>query len=83
MVTYLVVELDSFDDLFIGIEQGANISFVLDELNVSNDSSSSHLGLVEVILDLGALGQTFVLSVDMLSSQLLDLEGEIGIPCRS
>ena len=68
MVAYFVVKLNSLDDLLIGIEQGANISFVLDELNVSNDSSSRYLGLVEVILNLGTFGQTLVLSVDMLSS---------------
>jgi RNAse (barnase) inhibitor barstar len=75
--TYLVVELDSLDDLLIGIEQGTNISLVLDELNVSNNSSSSYFGLVEIILNLGTLGQTLVLSVDMLSSQLITLKGKI------
>ena len=81
--TYLVVKLNSLDDLFIGIEQGANISFVLDELNVSNDSSSGNFGLVEVILNFGTLGQTLVLSVDVLSSQLLNIECTISLPCRS
>jgi RNAse (barnase) inhibitor barstar len=75
--TYLVVELDSLDDLLIGIEQGTNISLVLDELDVSNNSSSSYFGLVEIILNLGTLGQTLVLSVDMLSSQLITLKGKI------
>jgi hypothetical protein len=77
MVTYLVVKLNSLDDLLIGIEQGTNVSLVLDELDVSNDSSSSNLGLVEVILNLGTLGQTLVLSIDMLSSQLITLKGKI------
>jgi hypothetical protein len=75
--TYLVVELDSLDDLLIGIEQGTNISLVLDELNVSNNSSSSYFGLVEIILNLGTLGQTLVLSIDMLSSQLITSKGKI------
>jgi RNAse (barnase) inhibitor barstar len=75
--TYLVVELDSLDDLLIGIEQGTNISLVLDELDVSNNSSSSYFGLVEIILNLGTLGQTLVLSVDMLSSQLITLKGQM------
>jgi len=77
VVAYFVVKLNSLDDLLIGIEQGANISFVLDELNVSNDSSSGNFGLVEVILNFGTLGQTLVLSVDMLSSQLIALKGKI------
>jgi hypothetical protein len=74
---HLVVELNSLDDLLIGIEQGTNISLVLDELNVSNNSSSSYFGLVEIILNLGTLGQTLVLSVDMLSSQLITLKGQM------
>jgi hypothetical protein len=74
---HLVVELNSLDDLLIGIEQGTNISLVLDELDVSNNSSSSYFGLVEIILNLGTLGQTLVLSVDMLSSQLITLKGKI------
>jgi hypothetical protein len=74
---HLVVELDSLDDLLIGIEQGTDVSLVLDELDVSDNSSSSYLGLVEVILNLGTLGQTLVLSVDMLSSQLITLKGQM------
>jgi len=78
-VTYLVVQLDSFDNLLIGIKQGTDVPLVLNELDVSNNSSSSYLGLVEIILNLGALGQTLVLSVDMLSSQLLNLGGVIQL----
>jgi hypothetical protein len=74
---HLVVELDSLDDLLIGIEQGTDVPLVLNELDVSNNSSSSNLGLVEIILNLGTLGQTLVLSVDMLSSQLITLKGKI------
>ena len=68
MMTHLVVKLDSLDDLLISVKQGTDISFVLDELNVSNDSSSGSFGLVEIVLNFGALGQTLVLSVDVLSS---------------
>jgi hypothetical protein len=76
---HLVVELNSLDDLLIGIEQGTNISLVLDELDVSDDSSSGNFGLVEIILNLGTLGQTLVLSIDMLSSQLLNAGGVIQL----
>jgi len=65
-VTYLVVQLDSFDNLLIGIKQGTNVPLVLNELDVSNNSSSSYLGLVEVILNLGTLGQALVLSINVL-----------------
>lgn len=75
--THLVVKLNSLDDLLIGIEQGTDVPLVLDELDVSDDSSSSYLGLVEIILHLGTLGQTLVLSIDMLSSQLITFEGKI------
>jgi hypothetical protein len=82
-VTYLVIELNSLDDLLVGIEQGTDVPLVLNELDVSNNSSSSNLGLVEVILNLGTLGQTLVLSIDMLSSQLLNAGGLSSLPCRS
>ena len=65
-MTYLVVQLDSFDNLLIGIKQGTNVPLVLNELDVSNNSSSSYLGLVEVILNLGTLGQALVLSINVL-----------------
>jgi hypothetical protein len=79
VVTYLVIELNSLDDLLIGIEQGTDVPLVLDELDVSNDGSSRYLGLVEIILNLGTLGQTLVLSIDMLSSQLLNAGGVIQL----
>ena len=68
--THFVVELDSLDDFLVGIEQSPNVLFLLDELDVSDDSSSSGFGLVQVVLDFGTFGQALVLSVDMLQSQL-------------
>lgn len=82
-MTHLVVELDGLDNFLIGIKEGTNVLFLLDELDVSNDSSSSYLGLVEVILYLWAFGQALVLSVDMLYHQLLCLSGWSSLPCRS
>ena len=66
MGTNPVIELNSLDNLLIGIEQSTDVFFILDELNVSDDGSSSDLGLVEIVLYLGAFGQALMLPVNVL-----------------
>lgn len=72
-MTYPVVELDSLDNLLIGIEQGSDIIFLLDELDVSDNDSSGCFGLVQIILNLWTLGETLVFSIDMLVSSAKSL----------
>lgn len=67
-VTDLVIELNSLDHLFIGIEQGSNKVFLLNELDVSDDCPSSRFGLVEILLYLGTLLHRLVFSVDVLQA---------------
>lgn len=66
LATYPVVELDGFDDPLVGIQQGPNVFFVGDELDISNDGSSRHLGFVKIVLYLGALRNVLDLSIDKL-----------------
>ena len=66
MRTYPVVELNSLDNLLIGIEQSTDVFFILDELNVPDDGSSSDLGLVEIVLYLGAFSQALMLPINVL-----------------
>lgn len=63
MRTYLVVHLDSLDNPLVRLEQGTDELLIVDDLDVSDDSTSSSLGLVEVVLDSRALDYVLMLSV--------------------
>lgn len=66
--TDLIVELDGLDHPFIGVEQGTDIFFLLDKLDVSDNGPSSRFGLVQVFLDLWAFLHRLVLSINVLEA---------------
>lgn len=69
-VAHLVIQLDCLHDLFVCVEESADERLFGHELNVSDDGSSSVLGVVERLLNFRGLGDALELSVDMLVDRI-------------